>query len=330
MGRFEGERSEGGTQTSPFRLLGIDRGAVDIAVLTFETTGGTALPAAAPGAHVDLHLPGGMVRQYSLLTPLCTPSRLVVAVKRQAEGRGGSRALHDALKAGDVVEVSAPRNHFPLDPNAAHPVLLAGGIGITPLYAMYEQLRASGRPVQLHYWCRSAAHALFHDRLIDAPGVCLHFSNDKQAGPWKSLSSVLEDLPAGADVYCCGPQTMLSEASTLIAARPGVSLHLEHFHPAATTAPAADEETRFEVALARSGKTFEVRPGQTILEVLIDASVDVAYSCEEGVCGACETKLLEGVPIHRDVVHSVADHERRGTVMICCAGSRSKRLVLDL
>lgn len=323
------ERSEGGEDTTPLRLVAIDRGAVDIAVLTFETMDGAVLPAATPGAHIDLHLPGGMVRQYSLLTPFCTPSRQVIAVKRQADGRGGSRALHDVSKVGDAVEASAPRNHFPLDLHAAHPVLLAGGIGITPLFAMYEHLRASGRSAQLHYWCRSAAHALFHDRLVDAPGVRLHFSGDKPRGAWQSLSSVVENLPAGADIYCCGPQTMMNEVSSLVEARRGVSLHLEHFHRVAVVAP-ADEAIGFEVTLARSGKTFAVQPGRTILDVLKDASVDVAYSCEEGVCGACETRLLDGVPIHRDAVYSVADHERRGTVMICCAGSRSKRLVLDL
>jgi tetrachlorobenzoquinone reductase len=327
------ERSEGATrttpQTTPLRLVGVERGALDIAVLTFETLGKATLPEPVAGSHVDLHLPEGIVRQYSLLTPLCTPTRHVVGVKREPDGRGGSVWLHDVLKIGDVLEASTPRNHFPLDPYAVETVLLAGGIGITPIYAMYERLRGLGRSVRLHYWCQSARHALFYERLSAAPGVCLHFSGDKMGGRWKSLSSVIEQMGACDDVYCCGPQTMLDEVTSLLQARPDVSLHLEHFHPAAVTATDA-RDNGFEVFLARSGKVFDIPQGRTILEVLKDASVDVAYSCEEGVCGACETKLIEGVPIHRDVVYSAADHQRRGTIMICCAGSRSKRLVLDL
>jgi ferredoxin-NADP reductase len=323
------ERSEGGTATTTLRAVSIERGAVDIAVLTFESSEGTALPEAAPGSHIDLHLPGGLVRQYSLLTPLCTPSRHVVGVKRQADGRGGSVWLHDVLKVGDVLEASLPRNHFPLEQDAGETLLLAGGIGITPLYSMYERLRAQGRPVWLHYWCRSAEHALFHERLGDSPGVTVHLSTARAGGAWKSLAEVIDAMPARASVYCCGPQAMMDEVASRLQARPGVSLHLEHFHPVAVASPDAPDAA-FEITLARSGKTFQVEPGQTILEVLKDASIDVEYSCEEGVCGACETKVIEGVPIHRDVVYSVADHQRRGTVMICCAGSRSRRLVLDL
>jgi tetrachlorobenzoquinone reductase len=317
-----------GTEHVAVRLSAIADGATDIKLFEFEPADGAPFPAAAPGAHVDLHLPNGMVRQYSLLTPRCTANRYVIGVKRQSDGRGGSRCLHEQVKVGDLLSMSAPRNHFALNDAPGLSVLLAGGIGITPIYAMYEHLLALGKPVRLHYWCRSPEHALFLDRLEQQANATIHCSDNKHAGSWLDLATVLADLPAHADVYCCGPQKMLDEATMRLSGRADIGLHVERFHPTVASEP--DAVAAFDVSLARRGLTFTVPAGRSILDVLREASIDLAYSCEEGVCGACETKVVAGLPIHRDSVYSAADHERRGTMMICCSGSRSERLVLDL
>jgi ferredoxin-NADP reductase len=312
----------------PVRLTAITYGAIDIHLFEFRPLDGAPLPSVAPGAHVELHLPNGMVRPYSLLTPFCDATRCVVGVKRQADGRGGSRWLHDQMKVGEVLKLGVPRNHFPLNDGATETVLLAGGIGITPIHAMYEKLRALGKPVRLHYWCRSSEHALFEESLRGDPQATLHRSDARASGGCSPIAAVLDDLPAQANVYCCGPRRMLDEVQTRLQGRAGIQLHFEHFHAAPATNDDAGES--FELFLSRSGLTLPVPAGQTMLNVIRDAAVDVAYSCEEGVCGACETRVLAGTPLHKDTVYSEAEHARRGTVMICCSGSRSRRLVLDL
>jgi ferredoxin-NADP reductase len=307
--------------TTEVRLTAIAYGATEINLFEFTPEIGAALAEPIPGAHIDLQLPNGMLRQYSLVTPLCTPGKYVIGVKRQMDGRGGSRWIHEQLKVGDRIAISAPRNHFPLIDADVPTVLLAGGIGITPIYSMYDRLVAADRAARLHYWCRSPEHALFADRLRADDAAHLHHSRD-------TMRAVLADLPERANVYCCGPQSMLVEVTSRLADRPGIELHLEHFHAAST--PAVDAESGFSVSLARSGVELRVQPGQTILEALLEASIDVPYSCEEGVCGACETKLISGTALHRDAVYSAADHERRGTIMVCCSRARSDCLVLDL
>ncbi|WP_454915607.1 PDR/VanB family oxidoreductase [Xanthobacter sediminis] len=304
------------------RLDAVRRLAVDVVLLELVRPEGV-LPPASPGAHVDLHLPGGLVRQYSLVTPLCRADRYAVAVKREAQGRGGSRWLHDELRVGARLPVGRPRNHFELEETGEDALLLAGGIGITPLYAMFRHLKAAGRPVQLHYWCRSRDHALFGDELAAAGDAHLH-PGDAPARP--RVADVLGAASPRARVYCCGPAPMLEEA----AAHVGVPtrLHVERFAPAVAVPAGAAAD--FVVHLARTGRDIPVTGGASILSALVAAGVDVPYSCEEGLCGACETRLLDGLPLHRDSVRSPEEHARRATVIVCCAGSRSPRLVLDL
>jgi vanillate O-demethylase ferredoxin subunit len=315
------ERSD----SSHLRLSAMRYGAEDILLYEFEALGGLPLAAAEAGAHLDVTLPGGLIRQYSLLTPLCDAQRYVVGVKREEGGRGGSKWLHDSARVGQMFEVGAPRNHFALAQGDAPVVLLAGGIGITPIYSMLAALRAQGRAVHLHYWCRSPAHALFVQTLEGCSDVTLHYSRAPGVSR-TSLSEVVAVLAQDAQVYCCGPQGMLDTLDS-VAASLGPRLHLERFHAAVPTATA---EQAFTVVLARSGTEVAVAPGETILQTLLAAGVDVMYSCEQGICGACEVKVIDGEPVHCDSVRTGVEHARHGTMMICCSSSASARLVLDI
>jgi len=319
-------RSEPPPSPSPslitVRLSAIKPIALDTRLFELTSAGGEPLPPAAPGAHIDLHLSEGLVRQYSLLTPLCTPSTYAIAVKREGAGRGGSRRLHDEIAMGSVLRVGEPRNHFALNESASETLLLAGGIGITPILGMWERLRKLQRRVHLHYWCRSSEHSLFRDRLDTHPDAIIHYAAPGRA----TLTSVLQRAAAHSELYCCGPVRMLEEFEDATQLRPRQRVHLERFH----NSPNEDPGTDFTVVLAKSGTEVLVRSGESILNALRDASVEVSYSCEEGVCGACEVRFLAGAPLHRDAVRSADEHDRLSTVMICCARSRSERLTLDL
>ncbi|WP_198969923.1 PDR/VanB family oxidoreductase [Xylophilus sp. ASV27] len=280
----------------------------------------------AVGAHVDLHLGNGCVRPYSVITALSSPKRYAVAVQRDAAGRGGAAWLHDSARVGQVLQIGAPRNHFAVAAGDGPVLLLAGGIGITPIYSMLEELERAGRAVRLHYWCRSPEHALFGAALQGRTGVSVHYSADGERAC--RLADALAAAPADAAIYCCGPARMLDELASLAAGR---AVHVERFAPA-PTAPAADAAPpdAYTVERARSQKRFTVQPRQTILEVLLAEGMDVLYSCGQGVRGACEVRVLDGVPVHADSVYAPADHARRWTMMICCSRSASPRLVLDL
>lgn len=320
--------SETGAPRRAARLQAIVHGCEGVCQYLLVPPDGQAFAPVEPGAHVDLHLPHGLVRQYSLL-PSSGPQGYLIAVKRDAAGRGGSRWLHEAARVGMALEISAPRNHFALreDNGAQAPVLLlAGGIGITPVYAMLHALEARGRPFALHYWGRSLDQMLFAEALGADPRVQLHVSAE---GPGPRAAEVVAAAPADADVYACGPQSMLDELAALDATRRGGRIYLERFAapvPADTGAAAAG----FEVVLARSGLRVPIGPRQSILEVLKERGMDVMYSCEQGVCGACEVTCLEGAPLHLDTVRTPQEHAQERTIMICCSRSQGERLVLDL
>ena len=306
----------------PVRLSRVESAAAETCLFEFAALRNEPLPPASAGAHIDLHLPQGFIRQYSVLTPLSNFSSYVVAVKREPSGRGGSRCLHDLLAPGATLQVSAPRNHFPLNENARDTLLLAGGIGITPIFGMFERLRQLGRSVRLHYWSRSARHTLFGDRLAACANVAIHVPI---AGR-ETLINALSHVGSDCEIYCCGPARMLQEFGAATRDRPAERIHVERFSAVREIPQGWD----FTVFLAKSQREVHVRSGQTILEALRDASVPLSYSCEEGVCGACEVKYLEGTPVHRDSVRPATEHERLGTLMICCAGCRSERLTVDL
>jgi ferredoxin-NADP reductase len=273
------------------------------------------------GAHIDLHLPNGLIRSYSLVNSPQERLRYVIAVHRDPQSRGGSRYVHDELRVGHTIAIGAPRNNFRLEENAPHSVLIAGGIGITPLWCMIQRLEALGRSWELHYGARSRACAAFLD-LLPKQDPRVHPSFGTPLG----LGAIVDGAAPGAHLYCCGPLAMLAAFEAASASRPTGEVHLEYF--ATRQRPAVDGA--FTVVLAKSGRTFDVPRGKTILDAVLDAGIDAAYSCMEGVCGTCETPVLEGTPDHRDLVLSKQEKESNRTMMICCSGSRGPRLVLDL
>lgn len=309
----------------------------DICALTLAPAEpGQPLPAFEAGAHIDVHLPGGWVRPYSLCNAPApagqAPASYTLGVLREAASRGGSLAVH-ALHVGQTLTVSAPRNLFPLAPAgvATHHLLMAGGIGLTPLLAMAEALHQRGEPFTLHLSTRSRARTPFLTRLAQAPWaaqVVLH-PDDDPAGAL-DLAAVLSAAPAGAHLYVCGPQGYI--AAVLGAARAQgwaeARLHSESFAAAEPTAQAGDQT--FEVVLARRGLSVWVEPGQTVARALDAAGVRLPTACEQGICGTCLTPVLEGVIDHRDQYLTPEEQAAHDQFLPCCSRAKSARVVIDL
>jgi len=311
------------------RLTKIEDVARDTKIFTFQRVDGGKLPAYKPGAHIDLHLPNGMLRQFSLTVPVSDPDGYTVGVKRDENSRGGSRYIIEQMKVGDLIKISAPRNNFPLVENADHVVLVAGGIGITPIWCMAQELEAQSRSWKIHYACRSQADMAFLSDLkkLDPERVHLHF-DDEAGGKVLDLTAAIAEAPANAHFYCCGPNPMLKAFEAAAASRPRANVHIEYF--TAKEEASANELGGFWVELTRSGEEYFIPPGKKVLEVLFDAGVDVDYSCELGICGACETRVISGTPIHHDSVLSEEEQASNEKVMICCCGCATERLVLDM
>ena len=292
--------------------------------------GGGSLPPFTAGAHVDVRLAPDCTRSYSLLNNSAERHRYAIAVHLDPDSRGGSRLVHDRLRVGDLISISSPKNHFSLDENAEHSVLIAGGIGVTPLLSMAQRLNVLGRPWQMLYAARSRSSAAFLDQLesIRAAGVgCLDFHfDDEVGGVPPDLSSVVASAPSGSHFYCCGPSPMLEAFRLLTNGIPEGRVHFEYFAAAQEAAVSAG----YELVLAKSGKSVEVLPGMTLLQAILDAKVDVNYACSQGVCGTCLTRVLEGQPDHRDNYLNDEERASNSMIMVCCSGAKSARLVLDL
>ena len=307
------------------RLTAIRYVAHETSLFEFQSLDGRPLPAYEPGAHIDLHLPSGLLRNYSLTSAAPEPSTYTVGIKRDPASRGGSRYLHDELRVGALLKIGGPRNNFRLRDDAAHTVLIAGGIGITPIWCMVQRLNALGRDWRLHYACRSRADMAFRRELEAMPQATLHF--DDESGGFLDIAAIAAAAPEDAHLYCCGPAPMLQAFEAATKDRPREQVHVEYF-TAKELAPA--KTGGFTVELARSGVEYFIPEGETILNVLLDAGIDIDYSCELGICGACEQRVISGVPEHRDSILSEAEHAENTRVMICCAGCKTDRLVLDL
>jgi ferredoxin-NADP reductase len=307
------------------RLTAIRYAARDTCLFELQSLDGAPLPAYEPGAHIDLHLPSGLLRNYSLTVAAPEPSTYTIAIKRDPASRGGSRFIHDELRVGTTLRIGGPRNNFRLHEDAAHTVLIAGGIGITPIWCMVQRLRALGRDWRLHYACRSRADMAFLKELEAMPQAALHF--DDEHGGFLDVAAIVAAAPKDAHLYCCGPAPMLQAFETATKDWPREQVHVEYFTPKELT-PA--KKGGFTVELARSGVEYFIPEGETILNVLLDAGVDVDYSCELGICGACEQRVISGVPEHRDSILSEEEQAANTRVMICCAGCKTDRLVLDL
>jgi ferredoxin-NADP reductase len=317
--------AEGKDSLLSVRITAIRYAAQDTNLYELTRVNGGQLPAYEPGAHIDVHLPNGIVRQYSLLDPDPHPQTYMIAIKRDPASRGGSRCVHDELRVGQYLTISPPRNNFPLVQDASHVILVAGGIGITPIWCMAQRLHKLGRSWQLHYACRSRADMAFLESLREMQPARFHF-DDENEGKVLDIAAIVAAAPPEAHLYCCGPTPMLRAFEQATASWPRGQIHVEYFTPKAE----APKKGGFIVELARSGQEFVIPEGESILQVLLAAGVDVDYSCELGICGACEQRVLEGIPEHHDAILSEEEQASNTKVMICCAGCKSERLVLDL
>lgn len=292
----------------------------------------TSFPVAVEaGAHVDLHLSEGITRSYSLINP-GESHRYVVAVMHDPQSRGGSRFVHESLRVGQVVHLGGPRNHFSLDEAASNSVLLAGGIGITPIYAMLQRLARLGRRAHLVYCARSRAQAAFVDDIkalvaesAGALSAQLLFRDEQGARP--DLVRLLGGHAPDAHVYGCGPASMLGAFECACTQLGYAHVHLERF--AAAVPPGASPARGYDVELRKSGRTVHVPPGVALLDALTGAGLNPEFSCREGVCGACETRVISGDVDHRDSILTKREREANRSMMICVSSCRSGRLVLD-
>lgn len=285
---------------------------------------GRALPPFTAGAHLDVTMRPGLTRCYSLCNDPAERDRYVIAVGLDPASRGGSRHMHEAVRPGDLLTVAPPRNAFPLVDGPGASVLVAGGIGITPLLAMARQLSREGRPWALHYAARSRPRTAFLGAIAALPGgASVVALGDAPAR--LDLAAIVAALGPADHVYACGPVRLLAAVDAATAGLPRERVHVERFAP--LSPPAAGG---FTVALARRGTEVFVPEGSTILDVLLDEGLDLPFSCQQGLCGSCRTRVLEGDPDHRDEILTGTERAAGNTMMICCSGAKGRRLVLDL
>ncbi len=314
----------------PARIIAIELAAEDILSFTLRPLDSTLPDQIDPGSHVDVQLPNGMMRSYSLSNGLEHKRGYRLTVARDANSRGGSTYMHDHLRVGQIVEISKPRNNFHLAEDAALSVFFAGGIGVTPFIPMITRLNLIGRAWRIYYCTRNQERAALVDELmqLEAEGTGTLVSHYDDVAGLFDLQGTLRSLPADTHVYCCGPKGMLDAFRTGAGdvGIPGHQVHFEYFSADVDNAT----EGGFVVVLNQSGREFTVNPGQTLLKALVEQGVNIPYSCEEGICGACETRVIDGTPDHRDMVLSEDEKKANRTMMVCCSGSKSDRLVLDL
>ena len=312
----------------PLRIAASANAAEGIRRFELVHPDGADLPAFSPGSHLKVRVPNGAIRKYSLCNDPEERRHYVITVKREAAGQGGSISLVDSAKTGDTLAVAAPENAFPLAATASRHIFIAGGIGITPIMSMIRSFgEAPSAPWKLHYLTRSPETTAFLGEL-DAPEMRAYVEIHHDHGdPAKAfdLWPVLERPRGGAHIYCCGPRGLMEGVRDMAGHWPHSSVHFESFDGAG--APRADDRP-FQVGLARSGGSFDVPVGETILSVLRAAGHTLASSCESGTCGTCRTGLVEGEADHRDMV--LMPEETDAQIMICVSRAKSDRIVVDL
>lgn len=314
----------------PVKVLRRKQEALDIASFELARPDGSALPAFSAGSHIDVQVPGGLTRQYSLCNDAAENHRYRIAVLRDANSRGGSAAMHEALKEGDTLLISEPRNHFPLV-HAQRTLLFAGGIGVTPLLAMAQRLATSGADFTLHYSTRSAERTAFRDEIgasAYADRVRFHF-DDGEAAQKLDLAAELGAPQPGTHLYVCGPTGFIDFVVKTAQGLgwPQEQVHLEYFGaaPQDTTGDRA-----FQVKIASSGAVYDIPADQTVVHALQEHGVEILTSCEQGVCGTCITRVLQGECDHRDLYFTDEEKAANDQFTPCCSRAKSPLLVLDL
>lgn len=312
------------------RVARIARLTSEVSAFEFVHPAGRALPAYTAGAHIDVHLPGGFMRTYSLARAPeadAPPRSYLIGVKREPTSRGGSAALHERVREGDLLPIGSPRNAFPLQTAARGHLLLAGGIGLTPLLAMAQQLARDGAAFTLCVFARSRALLPFAQELAALGGaVRLHL--DDPAAPEKlDLRTLLAAPAAGTHLYLCGPAGFMQAALDAARHWDEACVHREYFAPPAQTASPA-EDRPFVLRLARRGIALQVAADRSAVEALHELGIEVPTSCAQGVCGTCVVPWTTGEPEHRD--HCLSATERAHKVALCCARAKSDALEIDL
>jgi vanillate O-demethylase ferredoxin subunit len=302
--------------------------ACDVMTLELRPPSGGELPPFEPGSHLDLHLPNGLVRQYSLTNDWREKDRYVIGVGRAEKSRGGSDFVHSQIRAGMQLTISAPRNNFPLDPEAERFLFIAGGIGVTPIMAMIRWCVAQAKPWRIIYAARTRQRAAFYEQICGLARSCAQFHFDDEAGQVLDVAQAISSWSPGERIYCCGPTPLMEAVKSLSEQLPPDTVRFEWF-----TVPDSDqpqESEGFSVRLDRSGKEFQVPADKSILEVLEENGFEIPFSCREGLCGTCVTNVLAGEPDHRDYVLSDEERESGKMMTICCSRSKSPSLTLDL
>lgn len=310
------------------RVAGRRAVAAGVVELELKSADGKTLPAFEPGAHIDVHLAGGLIRQYSLANFQPAPDSYTIAVGLADASRGGSRYVHNSIAVGDELRIGLPRNSFPLDPNATGYTFVAGGIGITPILSMVRWCEMARKPWRLLYAARSRTRAAYVEYLLalGSERVRLHF--DDEAGHVADLAGFLSRLRRDEHVYCCGPEPLMKVVAAQTATHPAACVRFERFSVPAT--PAGGSNRPFQVRLKLSGRELEVGADSSILDALEQAGIDHPFACREGLCRSCETEVCSGMPDHRDYVLSDTEKASNRMMMVCVSRARDGYLELNL
>ncbi|HIC7211628.1 PDR/VanB family oxidoreductase [Burkholderia stabilis] len=305
--------------------------AADICSFELVRADGLPLPPFSAGSHIDVIVPGGPTRQYSLCNAPDENHRYRIAVLRDPKSRGGSAGMHDRVNAGDTLTISVPRNHFALAPGATHSLLLAGGIGVTPILCMAERLARIDASFDMHYCTRSRPRTAFLDRIARAPyagRVQVHFDDEADSQRFDIAARLAVPEP-GTHLYVCGPKGFMDAVLTTARASgwPEAQLHYEFF---AADERQKDQDGRFEVEIASSGRVIVVEKNESVVQALAKAGIEIETSCEQGVCGTCATRVLAGEPEHFDLCLTPDERAANDQFLPCCSRSKTARLVLDL
>jgi vanillate O-demethylase ferredoxin subunit len=302
--------------------------ADEVVELELRSIDNAQLPGFEPGAHIDVHLANGMVRQYSLANYQPAPDSYTIAVGLAVASRGGSKHIHESIAVGDLLPVSLPRNSFPLDPAAAGYVFIAGGIGITPIMSMVRWCEMSRTPWRLLYSARSRQRAAYAEQLAALGGERVHLHFDDITGSFADLDNYLAKLRAEDQVYCCGPEPLMQAVGRAAAHHPASHVRFEHFSVVPTDAPSLNHA--FTVRLTQSARDLPVPADISILDALDLAGIAHPFGCREGLCRSCEAEVCGGIPDHRDFVLSDEERAANRSIMVCVSRSKSDCLELKL